>query len=90
MLALMLFAACALVCNGWWQKRTPLEAQKSQDEAQKKMLPHGWAVHLNDEGNIYYVHQASGRSTWEFPVAETPDQIPADPVKPAQKHEIMT
>lgn len=72
MLGLMLFVSVAFFFNGWWQKRTTKMEKVSdkRDLNKKKMLPEGWAVHLNDEGNIYYVHQASGRSTWEFPQDE--------------------
>jgi len=73
MLGLMFFVSIAFVFNGWWQKRTTKMEKLSDDKpnfGKKKMLPEGWAVHLNDEGNIYYVHQASGRSTWEFPQDE--------------------
>merc|ERR1711988_1110582 len=69
MLGLMFFVSIAFVFNGWWQKRTTKMEKLSDDKpnfGKKKMLPEGWAVHLNDEGNIYYVHQASGRSRGNF------------------------
>ena len=31
-------------------------------------LPDGWTEHENDEGNIYYHHQASGDSVWQHPL----------------------
>ncbi|GAB5363735.1 hypothetical protein AAMO2058_000909000 [Amorphochlora amoebiformis] len=58
-LALMLFVGTALALNGCWQKQ--VKADEIVDTRKKKrLLPSGWGVHLNDEGNIYYVHQATG------------------------------
>lgn len=87
MLALMLFAGLAILFNGWWQKRE--QQMEKTPTSPSKMLPDGWAVHLNDEGSIYYVHK-SGRSTWEFPTAEIEENSTPAKGEPAKEEPILT
>ncbi len=74
---LMLFTGLAMAFNSRWQKKSMPGEQdpviKAQDpfaKSAKRSLPAGWAVHLNEDGNIFYVHKLSGRSTWEFPESD--------------------
>jgi len=98
-LGLLAFAGLAVLCNSHWQstKQEP-EALSigavgnggvfGAKPAQSRMLPEGWAVHLNDEGNIYYVNTQTGESMWEFPGDEATAKTKVSHACQAQPKEI--
>ncbi|XP_061763620.1 rho GTPase-activating protein 27 [Nerophis ophidion] len=45
---------------------------------------HGWEVHVDPESGLeYYYHPATGRTTWDSPLAESPREPDQEPPSPA-------